>query len=364
MNIVGYVRREERSFEELPFSEVDSLVLSQLSYADMRGIVPQNGDSVPIAELIRVRGYENTVGRRADLTDMRDLTFALCSSRRFRPLRLSEYVRELDEKEEKQFSAVTFHLPDGSLYLAYRGTDDTLVGWKEDFNLTFKLIPSQFRALEYLMEISSRYDVPLALGGHSKGGNVAVFAALSAPEEVQTRITAVYSHDGPGFREGIIGSDGYRRIASKLHKTVPEHSVVGMMLETGGEYTVVQAKGLGSTQHNPLLWQVGADGGFLVKEKVTNGSKYVDRALKDWIGGVSDEDRERFVEMLFDMISGSSETTLLGLRKRFPGSVAAMVRAAKNATPEERRFAAVIIRSLFSSMLRNSSPRLNRPSGK
>ena len=103
MNIVGYVRREERSFEELPFSEVDSLVLSQLSYADMRGIVLQNGDSVPIAELIRVRGYENTVGRRADLTDMRDLTFALCSSRRFRPLRLSEYARELDEKRKSSF---------------------------------------------------------------------------------------------------------------------------------------------------------------------------------------------------------------------------------------------------------------------
>lgn len=356
MNIVGYVRREERCFDELPFSDVDSLVLSQLTYADMRGIVPFDFACVPLAELIKVRCYENTVGRRADVKDNRDLIFALCSSRRFRRIMVSHYVWELDEGEEKQFSAVTFHLPDGSLYLAYRGTDDTIVGWKEDLNLTFKLIPSQIRALEYLVETASATTAPLMLGGHSKGGNVAVFAALSAPESVQERITAVYSHDGPGFREGVVGSDGYRRIAPKLHKTVPEYSVVGMALETGGAYTVVKAKGLGMVQHNPLFWQVGRDGSFIVKERVANGSKYVDRALKDWLNGISDEDRERFVDMLFSTLCESSATTLLGLRQRLPETIKSVGRAVIASTPEERHFAGVIIGALFSSMLKYRSP--------
>lgn len=360
MNIVDYVRREERTFSELPFSDVDSLVLSQLSYADLTGVAPglgEDGEPVPIACLLKVRRYEATVGRKSDLLETKRLVFSICSSRRFREIRLCRYIRELDEKQEKQFSAVNFILPDGRIYVAFRGTDDTLVGWKEDFNLTFKLVPSQIRALEYLIAVAGQTDAPLMLGGHSKGGNLAVFSSLSAPTEIQDRITAIFDHDGPGFRKGIVGGDGYRRIESRIKKTVPEFSLVGMLLESGRSYTVVRARGMGGTQHNPYCWRVSRDGSFEVVESVADGAKYFNRTLREWLDGTAEEDREKFIDTVYALIAKCQEKTLLGLKRNLPKNLKAFIDANADVDAETKHFLRITLRSLLSLMVRNIRPK-------
>lgn len=360
MNIVGYVRREERTFAEKPFSDVDSLVLSQLSYADLTGVVPSSGgdaDAVPIAEVIKAKRFEGSIGRKSDLEDMKRLEFGVCSSRRFREIRLCRYVRELDEEQEKQFSAVSFILPDGAVYIAFRGTDDTLVGWKENFNLTFKLIPSQIRALDYLIAAAAETDAPLMLGGHSKGGNLAIFSSLSAPPEIQDRIIGIYDHDGPGFREGIIGSDGHRRIEHKIHKTVPSFSLVGMLLESGGAYTVVRAQGRGNMQHNPFCWYVDRSGCFEVLEDVSDGAKYFNKTLKQWLDGSDEQDREKFIDAVFSLLAKSREKTLFGLRKNLPKSLKTLIDADKEMDEETKRFIRLTLRSLLALLMRNLKPK-------
>ena len=196
-NVVDYVRREFHGFVELPFGDVDSLVLAELSYMRLSGLVPAFGEArsvatVPIRELLRAESYDDMfVSNSSDMNEYRlALLRAVCESPRFRALRVGEYAERLSEREQQQFAAMTFDVgcgPVDSLYVAFRGTDGTLVGWKEDFNMAVRCpVPSQESAYRYVNSILDRSEGFLSsgdspavmLGGHSKGGNMAVYAAM------------------------------------------------------------------------------------------------------------------------------------------------------------------------------------------
>ena len=152
-----------------------------------------------------------------------DLMCRMAHSVRFGGMLLNGYCELMDDAREQQFAALTVELGDGSIYLSYRGTDDTIVGWKEDLNMGYlEVIPSQTRALEYLGRMTRQYpDAKLRIGGHSKGGNLSVYAAVKAPAAVQDRIVRVYNNDGPGFAKPLVGTPEHMRVADRILTAVP-----------------------------------------------------------------------------------------------------------------------------------------------
>ncbi len=359
MNIIKYVETQYRSFDVLPFSAVDSLVLSQLSYIRFDALVGGLGDRaepVLLRDLIVPKNLETMLGGVRDCKSNEMLLLALADSPRFGGISANFYVSEFCAQLEEQFSAVTFFLPGVPPYIAFRGTDATIIGWKEDFNMAFQSpVPAQQQALKYLLEVSRKFSGECILGGHSKGGNLAVYSGLSAPEDIQNRILAVYDHDGPGFRDGILSSEGFRRIESKVKKTVPESSVIGMLLECGDNYQVVESSRVWINQHDPFSWKI-SDSGFCLKETVSNSAKYTDRSLTDWLSSISDDKRELFVDMLFGILSAGGASTFAQLREGWQKNIPAMLSAVRDADPEMRRFELQTLAALGAILLRNLRP--------
>lgn len=250
------------TFAHKPFGAVDSLVLSELAYIRMPAAVPLFGSArsiatVPIWKLLQAEHYPEMfcTGSQYD-AGRHDLLVAVAESPRFRGLRVGEYAERFDEHTETQFAAVTFDLtdcdgiqPDADsartmLYVAFRGTDNSLVGWKEDFNMSVRCpVPSQSQAVEYYRSVDERASNPfaahparIAVGGHSKGGNLAVYTAMKTQSD---HISRIFSHDGPGFMREVTRSHAFHAIEPRVEKTVPESSVIGMLMSTVSRYTIV-----------------------------------------------------------------------------------------------------------------------------
>lgn len=340
-NIVEYAETEFSTFEEKPFSSVDSLILSQFSYINFDGVVPvlsAGSESVRIAQCLKAERFTSMLIETRDPKQNRSLLLALAANPRFRDIKMTCYVNEFDAVKEKQFSAVTYILPDNSVYIAYRGTDDSLVGWKEDFNMAFVYpVPSQVRALEYLLEISRLIPGMLILGGHSKGGNLAVYSAFACPASVQRRIQLVYDHDGPGFKNGVLDCEEYHQVEDRIQKTIPQSSLIGMLLEGHKKYTVVESSRVGVMQHDPFSWKIEGDN-FSTVEEVSDGARYMNRTIRDWVDGLSVEDREKFIELLFGVLDAGNAKTFSEITLEWKKNFSAIFAAIRETDPEMKKF--------------------------
>lgn len=340
-NIIEYAETEFRTFTEKPFGPVDSLILSQLSYINFAGVVPGPADNkklVRIADALRAELFTSMFFETRDPKNNKRLLQAVAASPRYRVIGMNFFVSEFDPVSEKQFSALTYILPESTEYIAFRGTDDTLIGWKEDFNIAFVYpVPSQKRALEYLLDISQRLSGKLIIGGHSKGGNLAVYSALAASQSIQKRILRIYDHDGPGFKEGVLDSEGYLRIEDRIEKTVPQSSIIGMLLEGHKKYTVVESSRFGVMQHDPFSWKVDGDG-FVTTEEVSDGAKYMNRTIRDWINTLSPEDREKFTDLLFGVLDAGDAKTFSEITLEWRKNFSAIFSAIRGADPEMKKF--------------------------
>jgi hypothetical protein len=298
--------RGDIEFPQMPVNAVDALIFSTLSYIDFKDIVPDNPDqSISLQQaaegLLSLAEPEKRTRVKKDL----ELLQAAAKSARFDNIKMTFYRSILIAEEDTQFAAVTIFLEDGSAYIAFRGTDSTLTGWKEDFNMSFQSsIPSQHLALEYVQEFAAAHPVPLWMGGHSKGGNLAVFAAAKCGELLQKRIVEVYNQDGPGFSEEMMQDAGYRNILPKLRSYVPQSSVIGMLLEHEEPYTIIKSNQVGIMQHDPYSWQVlGPD--FLRVEELTADSRFLDRTFKHWLSQMSNEERGAFFDTVFELLEST-----------------------------------------------------------
>mgnify|MGYP000780721467 FL=1 len=251
-NIFDYIDwRGDLDLTQDPFNEVDSLILSTVSYIDFELIETDlKTEKATIREageqFNRLHADEKIKAGRLVPDSIFRLLDVMSRTPRFRDMILSDYVNQIDEEEEKQFSAITINLGDGSYYIAYRGTDDTIVGWKEDFNMSFKApVPSQLQALDYLEMIAKKKRGKFRIGGHSKGGNIAVYAAAFTGSEIQKRIMQVHNFDGPGFTKDIIDQMSQGEISERIRTIVPQSSVIGMLLEHEESYEVVASTQLG-----------------------------------------------------------------------------------------------------------------------
>lgn len=318
-NAPDYVRQYGGfSFAEMPFNEVDSLVLCKLVCPDWSGFLPEpkSGRSVTLAKASADFFAVNSEKERMGLLisgEILPLIHLAAATRRFGGALLSDYVKTVSEREAEQFSALCITLDDGSRYIAYRGTDDTLAGWKENFNMSFmSAVPAQTAAVEYLNRAGRGLRAVVRVGGHSKGGNLAVYAATFCKKRIQSRIAAVYNNDGPGFKSSMLQREEYMRVRGRIVTIVPQSSIVGMLLEHEEEYEVVRSAASGPVQHDPLTWEVDGKG-FVHLDSTTAHSRRLDRALKLWVDSVDEQTRRGFTDALFDALYATGAKTLTDL---------------------------------------------------
>ena len=330
-NILDYLDwRGDLTLTERGFNEVDNLLLAELSYLDFGGIVsPDFAQPIRLPEAMErydaVREHETMGVLVPDQIPVLGRRMAQCV--RFADLQLCAYVCRIDEQTQTQFSAVTILLPDATAYVAFRGTDDTIVGWKEDFNLAFlSTIPAQRMAVQYLQAAAAALPArPLRVGGHSKGGNLAVFSAVFCGDAVQNQLLAIYNNDGPGFRTSLLPLEQHKRVAERIVTILPESSVVGMLLEHEERYQVVRSTQVGLMQHDGFSWQVRGEK-FEHLPGLTEGGKLIDETLHTFILSLEPEQRLAFTDALFDILTCTSAGTLTGLKEGGLKTAAAMVK--------------------------------------
>lgn len=295
--------RGDLTFSQDPPNEVDALIFSGLSYIRYGDSVAKQPDvQIPLAvaaeEFLALPDREDRVLLKKDL----ELIARAAETGRFSGVKLFGYQDVKKEAEQIQFSAVTFLLDDGSAFLAFRGTDSSLVGWKEDFNMSFmQVVPAQLMALDYVRHIHAELWRPMRLGGHSKGGNLAVFAAARSSPMVQQQILQVYNNDGPGFNDYLMGDIGYQAMVPRIRTCVPQSSVIGLLLEHEEPYTVIRSKTVGLLQHDYYSWEVMGNH-FLPMEEITSDSRFVSSTIKNWLADMTPQDRSQVVDAMFGLL--------------------------------------------------------------
>lgn len=335
-NLFDYLDwRGDLSFNAVSVTAVDALIFSALSYLNFEGIVPKNLQN-PIPLHLAADAFLNLTNTQDRIRVKNDLQLlrAAADAPRFRNVRLACYRSKLIVEEETQFAALTFLLDDGTAFLAFRGTDYSLVGWKEDLNMSFQdSVPAQREAAAYVAEFAANYPVLLRLGGHSKGGNLAVYAAAKASPNTQKRILEIYNLDGPGFTENMMNDTGYLAIVPKIQTYIPESSIIGMLLEQRDEYRVIKSRQVGLLQHEPYSWEIRA-GDFEYAEDISKANRFVDEAITNWIRDMTPAEREAFVEATYELLSASGATSVGELLH--PKNILAFFKAL-NTNEESRR---------------------------
>lgn len=366
-NIVTYMQEEQRTFSELPFQAVDSLVCSAICYFDFdRSAVPVSagGEKALLHDIVALSDWDALCAGSwlEDARETRAFMQALMASRRYRAMAVAFYANEFSNAVEKQFSAVTLFLGQGDAYLAYRGTDGSFAGWKEDFNLCFRhVIPSQRSAEAYLSGVASATGSQnLIIGGHSKGGNLAEYASLVCPDGVYGRIVAVYNHDGPSFLEDPSPRIEDPTFAEKLHKTVPESSAFGMILERRSGYRVVRSSALSVFQHNPFSWEVD-NGAFACQESLNKSAVFFDAALDEWLRSKTADERERFIDTIYELFVSTEAGTWTEFQSKLLANTKKVVGKGGQLDPETRKFILSTIASLGGILKRETLKRF-RPS--
>lgn len=319
-NVFDYLKwRGDLKLWEAPFCDVDALILTELTYIDHDGIVPADFDKLTtIADEARIygelhQGKKHTLGAIVP-AEIIDLFLQAAVTKRYCALGVCGYCNIIDDSAAVQFAAVTTKLSDGSIFVGFRGTDDSIAGWKENFQMSFKSpVPAQHLAAEYLERAADYFGAsPIRVGGHSKGGNLALWAAANCRSDIAARIVNVYNMDGPGFLASYHQSTGYQTIKNRIKTIVPERSLVGMLLDHEEHYTTVKSSAQGLHQHDALTW--GVEGtGFCVIDDIPEDVKRGNKLLSDWLARMDDEFRERFTDAFFSILYSTHSTTLTDL---------------------------------------------------
>lgn len=315
--ISEYIRwRGDLSWEIAPFNEVDYYVFSKIGSPDLTGIVPGDASAIDLKSCNgRLFGDDPdsvVLGILASKSILK-VQRILPDTPRYRDLMLSGFRSSFNETEVKQFSALTVLVPDGTCFVSFRGTDDFLVSWKEDFRMSVRdAVPAQHEAAEYLRWASSVYDGPIIVAGHSKGGNLAVYAAAMQDPTVRERITAVYSFDGPGFKPDFFTLEGYAAIRDRLHEIVPETSVIGTLLEKEVTLEIVRCVYSGVQSHDGYRWETSPEG-FVRVGSLTDASMALNTSMDNIVREMSPEDADSLIEELFRILGETGAKTVSDL---------------------------------------------------
>lgn len=337
-NILDYLEwRGDVPFSADPFNEIDGLILSQFCYVPLEGVVSEDfSEEITIPDAYRKYRPDDVDKKLRILTFEQDnlLFRKFAESKRYRGTTLCGYISIVEHSEDMQFSALTYRLCDGSGFIAFRGTDGTVVGWKEDFNLSFMDKTSgQQEAICYLNKAFADDNSVIRLGGHSKGGNFAIYSSLFCDEAIRSRIANIYSYDGPGFRDEVIESDVYKSMLPKIKCFIPQVSIVGMLLGSGSEPKIVKNSAIGIKQHFSYNWELKRNR-FILVDKLKKSGDVINKAISGMLDDFSDTEREIFTESLFEILQAPDKETLKELNKlRFYPSI---IKAISKLRPEQQ----------------------------
>ena len=335
-NIFDYLDwRADVPFSAAPFNEVDNLILAKLAYTDFSGIVPSDGTKVQLSDACRLFFSQHTheeIRANTSFTAKAPLLMEkMTEGQRFGSMTLRYYVEK--SGDGFQFSAVTFDLADRTEYVAFRGTDGTVAGWKEDFNFTFMdETEGQRLAVQYLNRIKGKVRV----GGHSKGGNFAMYAGMFCDPAVREKILTIYSNDGPGFHDEVMATDSYRAAKDKIVSIIPESSVVGMLLENQLSHILVKSTEDGFKQHDPLSWRVKRTK-FVRAPELSSSSALLDATLTQWLGTLDIKERKIFVDSLFDTIAASGAMTIEEMNSNPVKCYSAIIKASTKLSKKKQK---------------------------
>ena len=304
------------SIYDTPFNELDMLMLTEITYLPFDQIV-----SDQMSPDCTCRLFEAAEKAPQDLSmlvtkNRLKLLEKVASSTRFKNIRLMGYVNDIDPDVQKQFAAMIFKIKPDSYVLTFRGTDDSIIGWKEDFHMTYMdQVPAQKTAVNYLRKAMDALPGQFILTGHSKGGNLASYAASQIEPEYQERIQSIYSYDAPGLNHSVITSQGYQTISDKIKRYIPQGSIVGMMLETPKQAQIVKSTAIGGlAQHDTFTWQISGQT-FVLLDNLNPDSLQVDKTLKNWVDSVSDEELKDFFDLFFGLILDAGISSINDLTK-------------------------------------------------
>ena len=343
--------RGDIPFSVDPFNEVDNLVLCIISYINFRRfpeLLTRNPrEAVLLSDICQKLTAEDEQLGLSQLSYIPVVQQA-AQTERFAGTRMFAFEDRSDEEAQMQFAAVTFLLPDKSVFVAFRGTDTSLVGWKEDFNMSYlESVPAQVRAAEYTAEIMRlcRFH-KVRIGGHSKGGNLAAWAGLHLPHKDYGRLLAVYNNDGPGFSRSMTERPEYALLKEKLHTFIPESSIVGVLLEHCEDYTVIASTARSIMQHEALSWCTERNRFIHLEERSAMGRRS-DDVLRDWIGSMTPQERKDFTDAFFEILSmGGKARTLDDVQEMGLSGAVALVKEYAGADEKTRRILAEIFKRL------------------
>lgn len=313
MELMDYIEwRNDVSFRAAPFNEIDNVILSYLAYADFGELLQEPKRHVSIEtclkrfcekhDMAEVRESKHFIERAPLLLE------EMVRGARFRGTKVVHFREVFDKEKVQQFAALVFLLPDGTRYVSFRGTDLSITGWKEDFLMSFTAETEGAKeAVSYINDVAASVDGDFILGGHSKGGNFAMYAAAFCEDAVKGRIRKVYNNDGPGFREEIVRSAAYRELLPKITNIVPQTSIIGRLLSNEAAHTVVKSTAAGIFQHDVTTWEVTKD--KFVRAEPDAFSDFVEKSLGTWLETMDDEARKSLVETVFSMIEMTEAET-------------------------------------------------------
>ena len=343
--------RGDLTLAQAPFNELDGVILARFAYVPFEYFArPLPRRFVTIRDMADEALADQALVRdeRWKLRD-RQLLQAMADSARFGPLEAGFQESLLDEVLQTQFSAICVRLDADLTAVLFRGTDNTVIGWKEDLNMSYlSPVPGQKLAAEYLRRAAEKLGGRLILCGHSKGGNLAVYAAAFCGADVQARIDAVYNYDGPGFYDSILDTEGYKAICGRIHTFVPQFSVVGMLLGHPESHTVVHSTETGLQQHDTYSWQMLGPR-FAALEQVTGGSQFLDSTIKDWTADMTAEQFEVFVDAIYQVLSSPELDTMRQMRENWFSTGVSFLRSVADMDEQTRAAAAEAIKLLARS---------------
>ena len=339
-NIMDYISwRGDLSFEQSQFNEVDNLILACFSYVNLDGIsavTKQKGIGLKklTEEFMKLHMMKELEADKSFIRLAPFMMMEMAKSVRFGKCVVRNYVNDIVTEAEQQFAAMEIVLEDGTSYVSFRGTDDTIIGWKEDFNLSTGVVPAQKRAIEYLQKISEHTDGMLRVGGHSKGGNLAIYGSVMC-KSAHEKILEIYSNDGPGFSREFQELPETKEMMPKIIRIIPEYSIIGTLLEHEKEPVIVASSSKGLLQHDGFSWEV--QGPALVRRDSLNKTalRFIE-ILHKWIDGMDMEQKRLLIEDLFATLQASGYENLSEVQSGGLKSLAAMVKRVEKFAPESR----------------------------
>ncbi len=308
-NLFSYLRwRGDLTFEESPINEIDNAIFCAFSYIRIENFI--NSSEILTIEELYPR-YVSSAKKESILLKNQNTLFALLqNSKRFKQVKVAKFIKETSEALEKQFCAMTFVLNENELFVAFRGTDETLTGWKENFNLSFmETTPSQKRALEYLEEIANHTNKEITIGGHSKGGNLAMYAYVFSKKDTKAKIKQVYNNDGPGLSKNILKKDELENIEQNIKTLMPKSSIIGNLLENYSQIEIVKSNSIGILEHDIYTWETL--GNHFVKTKsLDKKTQELCNFLNKKINEIPDEKKKRIIDFFYEVMESFGVTDI------------------------------------------------------